>query len=614
MTAGEIGARMQLPPQLETTFAELIGRYPVKRSALIPMMVYAQDQYGFLSDDVLANIAVRLDLNIVQVMETLAYYSMLRRKPGGKFHMQVCTNVSCMLRGGNEIFAHLQTRLGIENKQTTTTGTFSLEEVECIGACTGAPALQVNYDFYENVTPDRVDLLLEELQTGMKPKPVAYTSGSVHDRKELEIPVISRRFGIAGSRTLEVYRQNDGYKALEKVAKEMTPEQVIDEVKKSNLRGRGGAGFPTGMKWSFVPKDIPKPKYVICNADESEPGTCKDRPLMEHDPHQLIEGLTIAGRAIGSQRGYIYIRGEYRYVLDIMDAAIAEAYAAGYLGKNILGSDFSFDVCTHTGAGAYECGEESALMESLEGKRGYPRIKPPFPAVVGLYGCPTIINNVETLSAVPSIILRGGEWYAGLGTPKNGGTRMLCISGHVNRPGIYEVPLGLNMRRSIEELGGGVRGGKKIKAVIPGGSSCPLLTGDEIDIPMDYDSLAKAGSMLGSGAMIVMDEDTCMVDLARRIMHFYAHESCGWCIPCREGTAWLRKMLDRFHEGGGRAEDIPLIGELAQNMLGRTFCPLGDAAALPTISIVKKWKNEFEDHLRGKCAYMSAADVLAMGH
>ena len=614
MTPSDDGARMQLPPQLETKFSELLSRYPVKRSALIPMMLYAQDYYGHLSDEILAEIARRLDLNIVQVIETLSYYSMLRRKSAGRYHIQVCTNISCMLRGGNEIYAHFQKRLGIGNRQTTSTGTFSLEEVECMGACTGAPAVQVNYDFYENLTTERVDQLLEELQTGMKPAPVACTSGSLHDRLPLEKIVISRRFGLPNSRSIDVYRQNDGYKALEKAVKEMTPDQVIDEVKKSNLRGRGGAGFPTGMKWSFVPKDVPKPKYVICNADESEPGTCKDRPLMEHDPHQLIEGVAIAGRAINSQRGYIYIRGEYRYVLDIVDAAIAEAYAAGYLGKNIFGSDFSFDLCTHTGAGAYECGEESALMESLEGKRGYPRIKPPFPAVVGLYGCPTIINNVESLSAVPSIILNGGEWYANLGTPKNGGTRMLCISGHVNRPGIYEVPLGMNMRLAIDQLAGGVREGKKVKAVIPGGSSCPLLKADEIDIPMDYDSLAKAGSMLGSGAMVVIDEDTCMVDVARRIMHFYAHESCGWCIPCREGTTWLQKALDRFHAGAGTPEDIPLVGELAQNMLGRTFCPLGDAAAMPTISIVKKWQNEFEDHLRGKCAYKSAAEAFALTH
>jgi len=331
---------------------------------------------------------------------------------------------------------------------------------------------------------------------------------------------------------------------------------------------------------------------------------------MELDPHQLIEGMVIAGKAIHAHLGFIYIRGEYRYVLDIMDEAIGEAYARGYLGKNILGSGFDFELITHTGAGAYECGEESALMESLEGKRGYPRIKPPFPAVVGLYGCPTIINNVETLSTVPSIIREGGEAYANRGTPKNGGTRMLCVAGHVNKPGIYEIPLGMNMKKFIDEVAGGIPNGKKLKAVIPGGSSCPLLSASEIDIPMDYDSLAKAGSMLGSGGMVLMDEDTCMVDMARRIMHFYAHESCGWCIPCREGTTWLRKTLERFHAGFGRPEDIDMIGDLAKNMLGRTFCPLGDAAALPTISIVTKWRNEFEDHLNGRCAYKSAEALI----
>jgi NADH-quinone oxidoreductase subunit F len=604
---------MQLPPQLESKFNDLIGRYPIKRSALIPMMLYAQDQFGFLGDEILEEIAKRLDLNLIQVEETLAYYSMLRRKPAGRYHIQVCTNISCMLRGGNELYQHVQKRLGIGNKEVSPSGTFSLEEVECMGACTGAPAVQVNYDFYENLDPDKIDALFEQLQAGKQPKPVPVISGSLHERLPAEVPVISKRFGIPNSPKIEVYLKNEGYQALEKALRQMTPDQIIDEVKKSNLRGRGGAGFPASMKWSFVPKDTTKPKYILCNADESEPGTCKDRPLMEMDPHQLIEGMVIAGRAVGAHQGYIYIRGEYRYIIDIMDTAIAEAYAKKYLGKNIVGSGFDFELVTHTGAGAYECGEESALMESLEGKRGYPRIRPPFPAVVGLYGCPTVINNVETLSTVPAIIRQGGEWYAALGTPKNGGTRLYSISGHVNRPGIYELPLGFPLRRLIEEVAGGVRDGKKLKAVIPGGSSCPLLSANEIDVAMDYDSVAKIGSMLGSGGTVIMDEDTCMVDVARRIMHFYAHESCGWCIPCREGTAWLRKMLDRFHEGGGHADDIPLIEELSKNMLGRTFCPLGDAAALPTISIVKKWRNEFEDHLHGKCAY-KPAEMIAGAH
>ena len=601
---------MALPEKLEAKFNDLVKRYPVRRSALVPMLLYTQDEFGHISDAMIEEIARRLDLNALQVTETLVYYSMLRRKPAGKYHVQICTNVACMLRGANRIFEHAQRKLEIGNKQTTRDAMFSLEEVECIGACTGAPAMQVNYDFYENLTPEKFDAIVHQIDKGRKPRPVAYTTGALHERHPAEVLVSSRRFGISDSRKLEVYRQHDGYQALEKALKQMTPEQIIEEVKKSNLRGRGGAGFPAGVKWSFVPKDTSRPKYVIANADESEPGTCKDRPLMEFDPHQLIEGMVIAGRAVSAHQGYIYIRGEYRYVMEIVDAAIAEAYANGYLGRNILGTGFDFDLCTHTGAGAYECGEESALMESLEGKRGYPRIRPPFPAVIGLYGCPTVINNVETLSSVPAVILNGGEWYANLGSPKNGGTRLFCISGHVNRPGIYELPLGFNLRRMIDEVAGGVANGKKLKAVIPGGSSCPLLKAEETDLPMDFDSLAKAGSMLGSGGVVILDEDTCMVDVARRIMHFYAHESCGWCIPCREGTSWLRLMLNRFHAGGGRAEDIPLIGELAKNMLGRTFCPLGDAAALPTISIVKKWPHEFEEHLRGRCPY-KPAEVLA---
>ena len=602
---------LQMSAGLTERFEWLQNAYPVKRSALIPMLMYAQDEFGYISNEVIAEIAARLELRTVQVEETLEYYSMLHRKPMGKYHVQVCTNVACMLRGGNELLDRAKKRLEIGHKEVTKDGIFSLEEVECIGACTGAPALQINYDFYENLTPLTFDRLIQELDNGRRAEPVEVISGALHAREKGEIPVISKRWGIENSTKIDVFLQNGGYQALDKALKQMTPESIIDEMKKSNLRGRGGAGFPTGMKWSFVPKDSPKAKYVICNADESEPGTCKDRPLMEMDPHQLIEGMVIAGRAIGSHQGFIYIRGEYRYVLDIVQGAITEAYERGYLGKNILGSGFDYDLLIHTGAGAYECGEESALMESLEGKRGYPRIKPPFPAVVGLYGCPTIINNVETLSAVPAIILGGGEAYANVGTPKNGGTRLLCVAGHVNKPGIYEIPLGMNMKEFIYGMAGGITGGKKLKAVIPGGSSCPLLTDDEIDIPMDYDSVAKAGSMLGSGGMVVMDENTCMVDMARRIMHFYAHESCGWCIPCREGTTWLRKMLERIHAGYGREQDIDMLSELSKNILGRSFCPLGDAAAMPTISIVQKWRNEFEDHLHGRCAYKSAEAVLA---
>jgi len=428
----------------------------------------------------------------------------------------------------------------------------------------------------------------------------------------LEVKILTKRFELPNSASLDTYLGADGFQAFRKV-QEMTPEQIIDEVKASNLRGRGGAGFPTGMKWSFVPRNSPKPKYVICNADESEPGTCKDRVLMENDPHQLIEGMMIAGRAIDSHAGYIYIRGEYRYLIEVMDRAIDEAYARGILGDNVMGTSWKFDLRTHTGAGAYECGEESALLDSIEGKRGIPRLKPPFPAVVGAWQCPTVLNNVETYCAIPAIIRDGGAAFASLGPPKNGGTRLFCLSGHVNKPGVYELPMGFNLLRMIDEVGGGMRNGKKLKAVIPGGSSCPVLRADECDLAMDYDTVAKAKSMLGSGGVIVMDEDTCMVKAMLRIMRFYAHESCGWCIPCREGTTWLRKILVRFHEGGGRSSDIDLMYDVAKNMFGRTFCALGDAAAMPMMSFVEKFRDEFEAHAGGKpCPYEHARELASV--
>ena len=595
---------MPFSQQLEAKFQTLLGRYPVTRSALIPILLYAQDEQGYLSKETIAEIAHRLNLSVLEVEEVISYYSMLRKQPAGRHHLQICTNISCLLRGGDTLYEYAKTKLGTGNKETTPDGQFSLEEVECIGACTWAPALQVNYDFHHDVTPARFDRLIEDLKRGPAAADQPALPGSEH-----EVRVLTKRFRIPNSTALDTYLAHDGYRALKKTLKEMTPEMIIEELKASNLRGRGGAGFPAGMKWSFVPKQSSKPKYIVCNADESEPGTCKDRLLMEYDPHQVIEGIILAGFVVDAHQGYIYVRGEYRYLIDILDRAIEEAYARSYLGKNILGSGFNFELSTHTGAGAYECGEESALLESLEGKRGIPRIRPPFPAVVGLYGGPTVLNNVETFASVPAIIREGGAWYAGLGTARNGGTRLFALSGHINRPGVYELPMGFPLRRMIEEVGGGMIGGKKLKAVIPGGSSTPVLTADALDTPMDFDAVAKAGSMLGSGGVVVMNEDTCMVQVALRIMQFYAHESCGWCIPCREGTAWLKKTLTLFHSGDGRHDDIRLIEDLAKNVLGRTFCPLGDAAAMPTIAFVQKFRQEFEEHLNGKpCPFERHSD------
>jgi NADH-quinone oxidoreductase subunit F len=413
-----------------------------------------------------------------------------------------------------------------------------------------------------------------------------------------EVKVVSKRFGL-GATDIDRYLALDGYKAVQK-ALGMGPDAIITEVKNSGLRGRGGAGFSTGMKWSFVPKQSAKPKYVLCNGDESEPGTCKDRLIFEHDPHAVIEGVMIAAIAVGSHTGYIYIRGEYRYLSVIMQKALKDAYAKGFLGKNIFGSGYDLDVYWHGGAGAYEVGEESALMESLEGKRGIPRIRPPSPAVVGLWGGPTVINNAETLASVPPIILGGADWYAKIGTPKNGGTRLFCLAGNLNKPGVYELPMGYNLKKLIYDVGGGIPKGRELKAVVPGGSSTPVLLPEEIDVAMDFDSVAKTGSMLGSGGVVVLDDTTCIVKFALRTMKFYQHESCGWCIPCREGTDWLKKTLTRFHNGGGVMKDIDNIYYLSENMLGKTFCPLGDAAAMPTMAFVKKFRKEFEDHLDGK--------------
>ena len=398
--------------------------------------------------------------------------------------------------------------------------------------------------------------------------------------------------------SLEHYLQRGGYEALRKIlTMPMTPEQVIDEVKKSVLRGRGGAGFPTGLKWTFMPKNYVGDKYVVCNSDEGEPGTFKDRDILRYNPQALIEGMIIAGYAMGATRGYNYIHGEIWEVYQRCEEAIDQARAAGFLGRNILGSEFSFDLFNHHGYGAYICGEETALLESLEGKKGQPRYKPPFPATYGLYGKPTTINNTETFACVPWIIRNGGEAFLKLGKPNNGGTKIFSVSGHVTRPGNYEVPLGTSFA-TLLEMAGGMRGGRKIKAVIPGGSSMPVLPGDiMMQLDMDYDSISKAGSMLGSGAVIVMDETTCMVRALERLSLFYHEESCGQCTPCREGTGWLYRIIHRIEQGQGRQDDLDLLHSLSNNIQGRTICALGDAAAMPVRSFVTHFRDEFEYHV-----------------
>ena len=411
--------------------------------------------------------------------------------------------------------------------------------------------------------------------------------------------------GLDGDRTwrLADYVARGGYTALRRVLGErIPPNEIISEVKKSVLRGRGGAGFPTGLKWSFMPRTLPGDKYLVCNSDEGEPGTFKDRDLLRYNPHAVIEGMVIAGYAIGATRGYNYIHGEIWELYQRFEEAIAEARAAGFVGQNILGSDHSFELYAHHGYGAYICGEETALLESIEGKKGQPRFKPPFPASFGLYGQPTTINNTETLASVPFIMNMGGDAYLAAGKAGNGGPKLFSVSGHVNRPGNYELPMGTPFA-TLLEMAGGVRGGRKLKAVIPGGVSAPVVPGDVMmEATLDYDGVSKAGSMLGSGAVIVMDETTCMVKALERLAFFYHEESCGQCTPCREGTGWLYKIIHRIENGRGRPEDLDLLGSLPGNISGRTICAFGDAAAAPVQSFLKHFRDEFAYHIEhGRC-------------
>ncbi len=413
----------------------------------------------------------------------------------------------------------------------------------------------------------------------------------------MPIRILTKNIGVPGIQHIDVYESLGGYQGLAKALREYTPAEIIEIVKKSGLRGRGGAGFPTGMKWGFAPKNA-GPIYLCVNADESEPGTFKDRLIIEKDPHQLIEGIIISAYALECHHAFLYIRGEFVYGAEVLNEALTEAYAQGRLGRNILGSKFDLDIIVHRGAGAYICGEETALLESLEGKRGHPRLKPPFPAVVGLYGAPTVINNVETLSNISHIVQNGAEWYASIGTERNSGTRLFGVSGHVKKRGIYELPMGVSLRELIYEHCEGMRDGRKLKAVVPGGSSVPVLTADQIDVRLDFDSVVKAGSMLGSAGVIVMDETTCMVAAARRIAKFYAEESCGQCTQCREGTEWNYRILTRLENGNGQPGDLELLLDLCANMKGRTICPLSDAAAMPIESYIQRFPEEFAAHIQ----------------
>jgi len=613
----------RVPAELERKIDEAIGHYPPdqKRSAALPLLHLWQEHFGLINDDAVTWIAAKLGLQPINIFELVTFYPMLREKRAGKTHIRVCRTLSCAMAGSYQVMENLCAATGIQRKTDLAAAghtpisvspdrNYSIEFVECLASCGTAPVCMVNDDLHENVQPDNAMSILSQPAD----KPV------VPSPHPLEQRIIFKNIGRSNWKTdIKTYLDDGGYDDLRK-ALQMSRAEIINEVKTSGLRGRGGAGFPCGVKWSFIKPDEKKPVYLICNADESEPGTFKDRYIIHEDPHQLLEGIAISCFALNARTAYLYIRGEFPEGAKILERAIEEAREHKFLGKNILGSGFDVEVHIHRGAGAYICGEETGLIESLEGKRAYPRIKPPyFPAVLGLYMCPTIVNNVETLCAVKHIIAMGGAKYAQFGRPNNTGTRIVCVSGDVERPGYFEIEVGkVTMGQLIYEMAGGVKWGRRLKAVIPGGSSAKVLRADErfklkqkqpdgstidvemsiYDLPMDFDSLAAAGSMAGSGGVIVLDDSRNMVWVLNNINEFYAHESCGQCTPCREGSLWMKKITERMLNGGGVTEDPRTLKTIGDNIAGRTICAFGEACAWPTQSFVEKFPEEFAAHAR----------------
>ncbi len=613
----------RVPAELERKIDEAIGHYPPdqKRSAALPLLHLWQEYFGLINDDAVTWIAAKLGLEPINIFELVTFYPMLREKRAGKTHIRVCRTLSCAMAGSYQVMENLCAATGIQRKTDPAAAghtpisvspdrNYSIEFVECLASCGTAPVCMVNDDLHENVQPDNAMSILS--QPAEKP--------ALYPPHPLEQRIIFKNIGRSNWKTdIKTYLDDGGYDDLRK-ALQMSRAEIVNEVKTSGLRGRGGAGFPCGVKWSFIKPDEKKPVYLICNADESEPGTFKDRYIIHEDPHQLLEGIAISCFALNARTAYIYIRGEFPEGARILESAIEEAREHKFLGKNILGSGFDVDVHIHRGAGAYICGEETGLIESLEGKRAYPRIKPPyFPAVLGLYMCPTIVNNVETLCAVKHIIAMGGAKYAQFGRPNNTGTRIVCVSGDVERPGYFEIEVGkVTMGQLIYEMAGGIKWGRRLKAVIPGGSSAKVLRADErfklkqkqpdgsmmeeeisiYDLPMDFDSLAAAGSMAGSGGVIVLDDSRDMVWVLNNINEFYAHESCGQCTPCREGSLWMKKITERMLNGGGVTEDPHTLKTIGDNIAGRTICAFGEACAWPTQSFVEKFPEEFAAHAR----------------
>lgn len=649
--------------RLRREAAPIVARYPQARSALLPLLHLMQSTDGYLSRAGIDLCADILGLTSAQVASVATFYSMFRRTPTGEYLIGVCTNTLCGVLGGDEILRQVCEHLGIDDGETTPDHRITIEHLECNAACDLAPVVMVNWEFFDQQNPESVIALVEDLRAGVTRTPsrgdgtvVGYrdtarllagvgddenrpgpthpalgdsdTEAEAREAPEDEpphTPVLTRHWSEPNSWSLHNYLQHNGYRGLH-AALEMAPDAVIDMVKTAGLRGRGGAGFPVGLKWSFIPQPtIPgtdnsdrnaPPHYLVVNADESEPGTCKDMPLILASPHALVEGAIIAAYAIRARHAFIYLRGEVVGVLRRLRAAVDEAYAAGYLGRNIQGCGVDIDLVVHAGAGAYICGEETALLDSLEGRRGQPRLRPPFPAVAGLYASPTVVNNVESIASVPAILRNGVDWFRSMGTEASPGFTLYSLSGHINHPGQYEAPLGITLRQLLDRAGG-VRARHQLKFWTPGGSSTPILTADHLDVPLDYEGVGEAGSMLGTKALQIFDETTCVVRAVTRWTEFYAHESCGKCTPCREGTYWLVQQLRAIESGELDAKEIVdalgVISDVTDNIVGKSFCALGDGAGSPILSSLKYFRDEFLAHAGG-CPFDHDASTVFADH
>ncbi|MCK4241255.1 MAG: NADH-quinone oxidoreductase subunit NuoF [Candidatus Atribacteria bacterium] len=579
--------------------SEVTNCYENKPENLIQILREIHKEQNYITPKQLEELAQKLNIPLSKVYGATTFYTLLSPKPKGKFVLRICSSTPCHMVGSEDLLNYLKDKLEIQEGETTADGLFTLELTSCLGVCAVAPAIMVNDKVYGNLNIKKLDQIIDKCKRG-ELGTEKLTSLGVDILGNKESRVVLQNCGIINPESIEEYKLKGGYTALSKAIKEMTPQEVINEVKNSKLVGRGGAAFPTGLKWEFSFRTIKKPKYIICNADEGEPGTFKDRLVLENDPHKIVEAMVIAAYAVGAEYGYIYIRGEYGLSIKRINLAINKARENNFLGENILGTNFSFDIEVREGAGAYICGDETALMESIEGKRGEPRLKPPYPPTSGLWNKPTVINNVETLSNVPPIILKGADWYNKIGLAESTGTKILTLLGDVKNQGAVEVPLGTNLKDIIYDIGGGIKEGKKLKMVQLGGPSGSCLSPDMVDVSLDYKVLAQAGLNLGSGVVLVLNEDRCIVDTVRNMARFFRHESCGKCTPCREGTNMIYNLLTKIALGKGKDNDLETLKSLGETMKDASFCGLGQSAPNSLLDTLKLFTNEYAQHIQKK--------------